>query len=114
MYELAEEVEELRRRSGGLLKRGEDEIESENRQRLAEIEIEALEPLDAFLACVKEVRRRLELERRVDLARLLAGADSVDLVTHRLESLERHHYFVVFREIADQHEDVFGHVVPLP
>ena len=59
MYELAEEADELRRRSGGLLKRGEDEIESENRQRLSEIEAEALEPLDTFLARVKEVRRRL-------------------------------------------------------
>jgi hypothetical protein len=43
------------------------------------------------------------------LARLLAGADGVDRVSHGTEGLERDHDLVVFGEIADQHEDLLAH-----
>jgi len=45
------------------------------------------------------------------VARVLAGADGVDAVADGAEDLERHHRLVVFDEVADQHQDLLGHVV---
>ncbi len=39
----------------------------------------------------------------------LVRAYRVDRVAHHLEGLERHHGFVVFGIVADQHQDLFGH-----
>jgi len=59
MYDLAEEVEELRRRVVELGRRGggQEEVE-EAEERLLEIEIQAMEPLDALLQRVEEIRHR--------------------------------------------------------
>ena len=44
------------------------------------------------------------------LARSLVRADRMDGVPDHLQGLERHHHFVVFDVIADQHQDFFrGH-----
>jgi RNA polymerase primary sigma factor len=60
MLELSEEVNSLRARLVELRRRGgsEDEI-AEAEERLSDVEIQALEPLDDFLARAKEVQHRL-------------------------------------------------------
>ena len=59
MYEIAEEVEELRRRIAELGKRGggEDEI-ADAQERLADVEVSALEGLESLLDRVREIRHR--------------------------------------------------------
>jgi RNA polymerase primary sigma factor len=75
MYEVAEEVEELRRRIADLERRGagHDEV-AEAKDRLLEIEVQALEPLDAFLSRVRETRHRFgeyeEAKRRLSSGNL--------------------------------------------
>jgi RNA polymerase primary sigma factor len=75
LYEVAEEVEELRRRIADLERRGagHDEV-SEAKDRLLEIEVQALETLDGFLARVREVRHRFgeyeEAKRRLSSGNL--------------------------------------------
>lgn len=44
------------------------------------------------------------------LAGLLAGANRVHRVAHRQQRLERHHGFVVFGVVADQHQQSLAHV----
>ena len=46
------------------------------------------------------------VNRRGDeVALLLVGTDDVDLVADHLQNLQRDHRFVVFDEVADEHED---------
>jgi RNA polymerase primary sigma factor len=75
MYEVGEEVEELRRRIADLERRGagHDEI-AEAKDRLLEIEVQAFETLDAFLGRVREIRHRFgeyeEAKRRLSSGNL--------------------------------------------
>ncbi|MNG07587.1 hypothetical protein D3C84_908960 [compost metagenome] len=41
------------------------------------------------------------------LAGALARADRMHAVAHHLQGLERHHHFVVFDVVADQHQNLF-------
>ena len=41
---------------------------------------------------------------RTVLARLLVGTHGVDGMAHHQQRLKRHHHFVIFDVIADQHE----------
>jgi hypothetical protein len=43
-----------------------------------------------------------------EIASFLAGTNGVNFVTDREERLERHHDFVVFDEVADNHQDPPG------
>ncbi len=75
MYELADEIEDLRRRRADLEKRGADALEiADNEDRLAEIEIEALEGLDDLGARTKEIRHRMveyeEAKRKLSIGNL--------------------------------------------
>ena len=75
MYELGDEIEETRRRIVELERRGgtPDEI-AEAKDRLVEIEIQALEPLERFLARCREIRHRFgeyeEAKRRLSSGNL--------------------------------------------
>jgi hypothetical protein len=43
------------------------------------------------------------------VAGLLVGADRVHIVAGDLQRLERHHHFIVFDEVSDQHQDLLAH-----
>src|SRR5690606_22962341 len=63
----------------------------------------------AALLAVRLITFEVVDRRPHGLAGLLARTHRVHRVTHGLERLERDHDFVVFDEIADQHEDPLGH-----
>jgi hypothetical protein len=44
------------------------------------------------------------------LASLLVRADRVDAVPGDLQRLKWNHHLVVFNEVSNQHQDLFGHV----
>jgi RNA polymerase primary sigma factor len=75
MYELADEIDELRKREHDLKRRGGDALElADVEDRLAEVEVQALEPIDEFLGRTKAIRHRLaeyeEAKRKLSIGNL--------------------------------------------
>jgi RNA polymerase primary sigma factor len=74
LLEAADEVEEVRRRVVELARRGDGAELTEAQERLSDLEVLALEPLDAYLARVRDVRHRFaeyeEAKRRLSSGNL--------------------------------------------